>query len=94
MVPAHSVIPRVLAQIIRPAPLCQEKVEFAWRAAVGPAVARVSTVRLTDGGVLIVTVANEHWRREVERSIGLIRSRLEALLGRDVFTRVEFICHA
>jgi hypothetical protein len=93
MVPAHSVIPKVLARIIRPAPLCQEKVEFAWRAAVGPAVARVSQVRLSDQAVLIVTVPNAHWRREVERSLGLIRARLEAFLGPDAFTRVEFICH-
>ena len=55
MVPAHRVIPGVLAQIIRPAPLCAEKVEFAWRTSVGPAVSRATTVRLNDTGVLTIT---------------------------------------
>ena len=93
MVPAHRVIPGVLAQVIRPAPLCAEKVEFAWRTSVGPAVSRATRVRL-DAGVLVVTAQDAQWRREVERSLGLIRSRLEALLGPDVIQRVEIICHA
>ena len=92
MVPAHRLIPSVLAQVIRPAPLCAEKVEFAWRTSVGPAVSRATRVRL-DAGVLVVTAQDPQWRREVERSLGLIRSRLEALLGPDVIQRVEIICH-
>src|SRR6476619_5809749 len=63
MVPAHRVIPGVLAQIIRPAPLCAEKVEFAWRTSVGPAVSRSTRVRL-DAGVLVVTAQDAQWRRE------------------------------
>jgi hypothetical protein len=93
MVPAHRVIPGVLAQVIRPAPLCAEKVDFAWRTSVGPAVSRATTVRLSDAGVLTITAQDAQWRREVERSFGLIRSRLEALLGPDVIQRVEIICH-
>jgi hypothetical protein len=93
MVPAHRVIPGVLAQVIRPAPLCAEKVDFAWRTSVGPAVSRATTVRLSDAGVLTITAQDAQWRREVERSFGLIRSRLEALLGPDVIQRVEIVCH-
>jgi hypothetical protein len=93
MVPAHRVIPGILAQVIRPAPLCAEKVEFAWRTAVGPAVSRATAVRLDEHGVLIVSAQDAQWRREVGRSLGLIRSRLEALLGPDVIKRVEIICH-
>ncbi|MCC7123691.1 MAG: DUF721 domain-containing protein [Acidobacteria bacterium] len=93
MVPAARVIPSVLAQIIRPAPLCAEKVEFAWRASVGPAVARVTAARLTDQGVLVVTAQDAQWRREVERSLGIIRSRLDTLLGPDVIIQVEIYCH-
>jgi hypothetical protein len=93
MVPAHHVIPRVLAQIVRPAPLCQEKVEFAWRMAVGPAIGRVSSVRLDADGRIRVTVPDGRWRREVQRSIGLITNRLETLVGADTAAKVEIICH-
>ena len=70
-----------MADIIRKAPLCPEKVDFAWRSAVGPALQRVTSVRLDDQGMLHVTTANQHWGREVRRSSRLIMSRLEALLG-------------
>ena len=93
MVPAHRIIPGILAQVVRPAPLCPEKVAFAWRASVGPAVGRATTVHLDDHGVLRVTAQDAQWRREVERSLGLIRSRLDALLGPDVIIRVEITCH-
>jgi Dna[CI] antecedent, DciA len=93
MVPAHRIIPGILTHIIRPAPLCAEKVEFAWRTSVGPAVSRATTVRLDEHGTLRVRTTDPQWRREVERSLGLIRSRLEALLGPDVILRVEIISH-
>ena len=93
MVPAHRVIPGILAQVIRPAPLCPEKVEFAWRTSVGPGVSRATAVRLDPGGLLTVTAQDPQWRREVERSLGIIRSRLDTLLGPDVIKRVEIICH-
>ncbi|MEZ5287708.1 MAG: hypothetical protein R2712_23475 [Vicinamibacterales bacterium] len=92
MVPAHRIIPGVLAHIIRPAPLCQEKVDFAWRVAVGPAIGRVTRARIDDRRVLVV-VAGSPWRREVERSLGLIRSRLDTLLGPDAFISVEITSH-
>ena len=81
MVRADRVIPAVLAEVIRKAPLCPEKVDVAWRSAVGPAVARVTTVRLDSAGVLHVRAADAHWAREVKRSTRLIASRLAALLG-------------
>jgi len=93
MVPAHRIIPGILAQVVRPAPLCAEKVEFAWRMSVGPAMSRATHVRLDGNGALIVTAQGAQWRREVKRSLGLIRSRLDTLLGPDVIKRVEIICH-
>lgn len=89
MVPAHKVLPGVVAEIIRKAPLTAEKVDFAWRAAVGPAVARVTSVALGDGGVLTVTVSEPHWASEVARSSRLILARLETMLGRDVVARLD-----
>jgi Dna[CI] antecedent, DciA len=93
MVPAHRIIPGILAQVVRPAPLCPEKVDFAWRASVGPVVNRATAVRLDGQGVLHVSAQDAQWRREVERSLGLIRSRLDTLLGPDVIIRVEITCH-
>ncbi len=83
MIQVHRVIPDALAEILRQAPLTDEKVAFAWRAAVGPAIDRGTTVSLRDG-VLRVVVREQAWGREVERSDALIRARLEALLGRGV----------
>jgi predicted nucleic acid-binding Zn ribbon protein len=84
MVRADRVIPAVLAEVIRKAPLCPEKVEFAWRSAVGAAVARVTRVRLDDQGVLHVMASDPQWGREVKRSSRLILTRLGTLLGPQV----------
>jgi predicted nucleic acid-binding Zn ribbon protein len=89
MVPAHRVLPGVLAAAIRQAPLTPEKVQFAWRQAVGPVVERSTTIRLDDDGVLRVTAADQHWAREVERSSRLILQRLESLLGQNVVRWVD-----
>jgi hypothetical protein len=85
MVPVHQFMPGALAEILRKAPLTPEKVAFAWRSAVGPAVDKATTIDLRDG-VLRVHVRDARWQREVERSAGLIRSRLSALLGNVVKT--------
>jgi predicted nucleic acid-binding Zn ribbon protein len=88
MIPAQSAIPEVLAEILRKAPLTPEKVSFAWRSAVGPAIGRVSTVRLGEDGALHVTVTEEHWGPAIRKSSSLILKRLAALLGPDVATRL------
>ena len=93
MVPAQRVLPGLIASVIRPAPLCDEKVTFAWRISVGAAMARATSVRLRPEGLLQVTADTPAWTREVERSIGLIRSRLESFLGPDVIQRVEIHHH-
>jgi predicted nucleic acid-binding Zn ribbon protein len=78
---AAQVIPSVLAEVIRKAPLCPEKVDFAWGQAVGPGLQRMTAVRLDDKGVLHVTAADAHWAREVRRASPLILKRLETMLG-------------
>jgi predicted nucleic acid-binding Zn ribbon protein len=87
MIRIDRVIPDVLAEAIRKAPLCPEKVEFAWREAVGPAIARASTVRHDDRGVLHVT-ADPAWIAEIRRSSKLILGRLARLLGSGVVTSI------
>ena len=88
MIPVHRVIPDALAEILRKAPLTDEKVAFAWRSAVGPAIDRGTSVKLQDG-VLRVSVREAAWGREVERSKALIRARLDSLLGRGIVRAIE-----
>ena len=74
-------MPEVLAAALRNAPLTPEKIAFAWRMAVGPGVDNVTTIELK-GTVLYVRAKDADWQREVERSMGIVRSRMEALLGK------------
>jgi hypothetical protein len=76
-------MPQALAEILRKAPMSDEKIAFAWRAAVGAAMDRGTAITLQDG-VLRVRAENDAWRREVARSEALICARLDALLGRGV----------
>jgi predicted nucleic acid-binding Zn ribbon protein len=90
LIPVHRFIPEALADILRKAPLTDHKVAFAWRSAVGPAIDRGTTVALRDG-VLHVTAKETAWGREVERSQGLIRARLDALLGTGVVRAITVV---
>jgi Dna[CI] antecedent, DciA len=87
MQPIVRAVPGALAALLRPMPLSPGKVEFAWSAAVGAAVQRVTTARL-EGTVLLVDAASPHWARAVSQSSRIIRSRLDALLGEGVVTEV------
>src|SRR5262245_3383768 len=78
----------MLAQIIRKAPLNSEKVAFAWRAAVGPAIAGATDVEL-DEGTLKVRARDRAWQRELQRSVATIRIRLDDLLGAGVIRALE-----
>jgi hypothetical protein len=89
MIPVQSAIPDVLAEVLRKAPLTPEKVSFAWRAAVGPAVARVSSVRLGESGTLHVTVTEAHWAPAISKSSALILRKLATLLGPEIVTRLD-----
>jgi hypothetical protein len=80
VIPLNQVVPDALAAILRRAPLTPDKVAFARRTAVGPAVDRVTTVELK-GAVLHVRAKDAAWQREIERSVALIRTRLDNLLG-------------
>jgi hypothetical protein len=81
-------MPDALADILRRAPLTPEKVAFSWRTAVGSVVDKATAVELYDG-VLYVRARDAAWQREIERSAGLIRSRLDGLLGEHVVRRIE-----
>ena len=75
-------MPRVIAELLRGSPMSPGKVEFAWKAAVGPADgSRHVPVRL-EGRTLLVDANTAAWGREVTRSSRLILRRMQTLLGR------------
>jgi hypothetical protein len=95
MLPVHHFMGQVLASVLRKAPLSAEKVAFAWRMAVGPAVDRVTTVEWRDR-TLHVRVRDAAWGREVERSAAAVKARLESILGPGTirWIEVEVLPHA
>jgi hypothetical protein len=87
MKPVSQLVPGAIATLLRQGPLSPAKIDFAWKTAVGPAMARVTAVKL-DGSVLWVEAETNAWAREVTRSSGVIASRLDRLLGKDVIRRI------
>ena len=90
MEPIQSLMSSAVARLVKPVPLSPEKVAFAWRAAVGPAVSRATRVRLAGlFGVLEVVVDDDRFGDELERSVPLVLARLQAMLGADAVDRLE-----
>lgn len=77
----------MLAEVLRDSPNSPGKVDFAWKAAVGAAVGRVTSVRL-EGTMLIVEGATPAWTREMNRSSYIILTRMQTLLGREAVTEI------
>jgi hypothetical protein len=90
VIKANQVMPGVVAEVIRKAPLTDEKVAFAWRLAVGPAVAKATTVRLGSDGTLYLRANSPAWLDGVRQSVGLIRSRLAHYLGENAVKRISY----
>jgi predicted nucleic acid-binding Zn ribbon protein len=90
VIKANQVMPAVVAEVIRKAPLTDAKVAFAWRLAVGPAVAKATTVRLATDGTLYVNAESKAWVDSIRASVGLIRSRLAHYLGEDAVKRISY----
>jgi hypothetical protein len=88
MRPLTHALPGALALLLRETPLSDGKVDFAWRAAVGPALERATKVKL-ERKLLIVETASLQWSREVTRSSPVILQRLQTLLGPEVVDRIE-----
>ena len=89
MIQANKVLPAIVAEVIRKAPLTDEKVAFAWRLAVGPALGKATTVRLGSNGTLYVKADAPAWNDAIGKSLGLIRSRLAHYLGDDAIQRID-----
>jgi predicted nucleic acid-binding Zn ribbon protein len=89
MLPIQSFSTGVLADIVRRQPPSRGRTRFAWQLAVGPALARVTTVELDDGRVLIVQCSDRRWAREVTRAADVVLVRLQQLLGPDAVRRLD-----
>ena len=89
MEPVQSLMSGAVARLVRPAPLSPEKVLFAWRAAVGPSVSRVTRVTLASHGVLDVIVDDDRFGDELVRSAPMVLGRLQELLGVDTVRRLD-----
>lgn len=87
MVPLQQFAPAVLAQVIRRQPPSRERTAFAWQLAVGPALARATSIELLDG-VLTVRSADPRWAAEIDRAAGTILARLQHLLGPSAAIRI------
>jgi predicted nucleic acid-binding Zn ribbon protein len=81
-------IPGALVELLRGSPMSDGKVTFAWKAAVGPAIERVTHVKL-ERRVLLVESVNAQWGKEVMRASPVILKRLQSLLGADAVERIE-----
>ncbi|MGC4085778.1 MAG: DciA family protein [Vicinamibacterales bacterium] len=81
-------LPKALADVVRQAPLSAGKVDFAWRAAVGPAMARVSAVRL-EQDVLLIEAQTTAWGAAIMRSSPIILKRLQSVLGIDAVRELK-----
>lgn len=92
MVPLHHFGTSVLAEVIRRQPASRERTTFAWQIAVGPALARSTTVELQDG-VLTVHPRDARWPAEIKRARHTILERLQHLLGPSAVTRIEVVGH-
>jgi predicted nucleic acid-binding Zn ribbon protein len=87
MQPIHHFAGGVLAQLIRRQPPSPARTEFAWQLAVGPALARVTTVTL-DQGVIHVSATDARWLKEIDRARPAILSKLQQFLGPGTVSRI------
>lgn len=90
MEPVQTIVPGVLAEIIRRQPPSRGRTTFAWTAAVGTALARVTSVELS-GTTLRATARDARWARELERNRDVILARLQHLLGSGSVITLEII---
>jgi hypothetical protein len=81
-------VPSALVRLLQNAPMSAGKVEFAWSAAVGRALDRVSQVKL-EGSTLIVETTSAQWVREITRASPMILQRLRSYLGEATITGIE-----
>jgi hypothetical protein len=88
MIPVQDFSSSVIAQIVRRQQPSQARTNFAWQLAVGQALARATTVELSNG-VLKVRAADRRWINEIERAQATVMQKLQQILGKDQVTRID-----
>lgn len=83
MLPVQHIASGVLGEVIRRQRPSPARTAFAWSVAVGPALARATSVELRDR-VLIVTPKDARWTQELDRASETILRRLQMLIGPEV----------
>ena len=87
MRPIQTLAGAVLAEILHRQPASPARTAFAWQIAVGPALARATTVGL-ENGVLHVSATDPRWLKEIDRARGAILPKLQHLLGPNAVTKI------
>ena len=90
MLPIQHFASGVIAEIVRRQPASKERTAFAWQIAVGPAIARYTTVEVVER-VLKVTSRDARWGREVSRASETILARMQHLLGAQAITSLKVV---
>lgn len=80
----------VLAEMLARQPMSPGKLQFAWRAAVGAALARASTLDWREGRV-VVRMSSPEWTRELERLKPIVLERMRTILGRETVSRIDVL---
>ena len=89
MQPLQSTASNALRALLATQPTTPAKMQFVWKMAAGPAMARATTVRWRDEGVLIVRASSPSWLREVRRARPILVARMRELAGSDVVSGIE-----
>ena len=90
MIPVQSILSTALVEIVRRQPASKERNAFAWQLAVGPALARVTTVDLS-AGVLSVRAVDRRWVLEIERAREAVLQKMQHLLGPAEVKRLKIV---
>ena len=78
----------VLAEIVRRQPPSRARTTFAWQLAVGPALARVTSVEM-EGTTLRVRSADRRWLKEIDRAKAVVLPKLQQLLGQETVAKIS-----
>ena len=78
----------VLAEVVRRQPPSPARTSFAWQLAVGPALARMTSVEL-EGTTLRVNALDARWLKEIERARAVILQKLQHVLGPEAVTKIN-----
>jgi hypothetical protein len=79
--PIDQTAARAIRQLLATQPLTTAKVEFAWKIAAGPALARSATVVSFEDGRLGIRAKSAEWQREIARARPMILQRIAHLIG-------------